>query len=177
MFKKLIFIIPVAIFTLISAPINTYACDSACPEGQETCENPCENDFNNLVTGTIAEPTGDTAEVLTTSENNDAAATPADELPEDTIAAISESNENVNNVENDETTAEKNPVIAKIEQLAEEKLGFTLNSETWPLVLSASALILTVILIIIINLVARSKARKATAKANHQDLANGLLDL
>lgn len=164
MFKKLIFIIPVAIFTLISTPVSTYACDYVCPEGQETCDNPCADDPVNLITGEIAEPTGDTAEILTMAEVEEAPAT----VPgESSVASISE------NIED----AEKNPVIAKIEQLAEEKLGFTLDSETWPLVLSASALILTVILIIIINLVARSKSRKATAKADRQELANGLLDL
>lgn len=172
MFKKLIFIIPVAIFTLISAPTSTYACDYVCPEGQETCENPCSNSFDGPIIGTIAEPTGDTAEILTTDETpDDAPATTVDESQANELATL------VTTGENDETPVEKNPIIAKIEQLAEEKLGFTLNSETWPLVLSASALILTVILIIIINLIARSRARKATAKADRQELANGLLDL
>lgn len=174
MFKKLIFIIPVAIFTLISAPLSAHACDYVCPEGQETCENPCPDSFDGPIIGTIAEPTGDTAEILTTTadEEDTAATTSTDETAEPDPAAVAGRDEDT-----ESTTDEKNPVIAKIEQLAEEKLGFTLNSETWPLVLSASTLILTVILIIIINLVARSKARKATAKADRQDLANGLLDL
>lgn len=172
MFKKLIFIIPVAIFILISAPSITYACDYVCPEGQETCANPCAEESEELITGTIAEPTGDTAEILTVDETPDDAPTATvDESQANELATL------VTTGENDETPVEKNPIIAKIEQLAEEKLGFTLNSETWPLVLSATALITTVILIIIINLVARSKSRKATAKADRQELANGLLDL
>lgn len=175
MFKKLIFIIPVAIFTLISSPSSTYACDYTCPEGQETCANPCNDEPGDLITGAIAEPTGDTAEILTTAETEDTPTTiPTDDSQENNTPLITESTEDT------EVSTEQNPiapVIAKIEQFTEEKLGFTLNSETWPLVLSASALILTVILIIIINLIARHKTRKATAKANHQELANGLLDL
>ena len=175
MFKKLIFIIPVAIFTLISAPAGAYACDFVCPEGQETCENPCPEEFaEQPIVGTVAEPTGDTAEILATTvdEETAPAEVPTDNTAKPNPATIAGPDENI------ETSAdEKNPIIAKIEQLAEEKLGFTLNSETWPLVLSASALIVTVILIIIINLSARSKSRKATAKADRQDLANGLLDL
>lgn len=163
MFKKLIFIIPVAILTLSSAPLSAHACDYICPEGQETCESPC-SDEPSIITGTIAEPTGDTAEILTTSEDAPAA-TPTDE---------SQNNE-VTPAEDAETAApaEKGPFIATIEQFAEEQLNFTLDHETWPLVLSASALTLTVILIIIINLVARRKARKF-AESDRHDLMDGV---
>lgn len=171
MFKKLIFIIPVAVFTLISMPASVHACDYTCPEEQETCANPCDGESTDLITGEIAEPIGDTAEILTTVETGDTA---TDTTQEDNTPVVAE------DAENTETSTEENPlapVVAQIEQFAEEKFGFTLNSETWPLVLSASALILTVILIIIINLIAHHKARKATAKANRQELADGLLDL
>lgn len=171
MFKKLIFTISVGmvgIFTLISMPNSTYA-------------------TGDIITDTIEEPTISSEEALATAEVFDTTTSetvPADETPLPGETAPSDEIESTgevipatdNTTENAEETVmgRFDAVVTSALTFIEEQFGVTIDRETVPLILSAAALILTVLLIIIINLIAHKKSRKIIEKSDRQELAAGL---
>jgi hypothetical protein len=171
MFKKLIFTISVGmvgIFTLISMPNSTYA-------------------TGDIITDTIEEPTISSEEALAIAETFDTTTSetvPADETPLPDEAAPSDEIESTGEVipatdstaENAEETVMNrfDAIVTSALTFIEEQFGVTIDRETVPLILSAAALILTVLLIIIINLIAHKKSRKIIEKSDRQELAAGL---
>lgn len=171
MFKKLIFTISVGmvgIFTLISMPNSTYA-------------------TGDIITDTIEEPTISCEEALAIAETFDTTTSetvPADETPLPDEAAPSDEIESTGEVipatdstaENAEETVMNrfDAIVTSALTFIEEQFGVTIDRETVPLILSAAALILTVLLIIIINLIAHKKSRKIIEKSDRQELAAGL---
>ena len=171
MFKKLIFTISVGmvgIFTLISMPNSTYA-------------------TGDIITVTIEEPTISSEEALAIAETFDTTTSetvPADETPLPDEAAPSDEIESTGEVipatdstaENAEETVMNrfDAIVTSALTFIEEQFGVTIDRETVPLILSAAALILTVLLIIIINLIAHKKSRKIIEKSDRQELAAGL---
>lgn len=154
MFKKLIFIIPLTIVALMSAPVATYALE------------------DEVFTGTIAEPIDTpTGDIPSENDATDPAtpAEPSDTTPtESSDATPDDSSSGAPTPEaepSDEPESTSNPVLDQIAKIVDPEL--------WPLILSACALGLSVILIIIINLVARRKSKKIMNQ-DSQDIRSSL---
>lgn len=179
MFKKLIFIIPLALATLVAAPayadtlngINTEtiaeptAVQTADLPVAETTESPILDTLMKVEPGEIIKVSddhclyeGDIAiECPVECQDENGEFLEGCRRQEDGSFVVETAKDNPESPEGATDEPEtSNSVLATIK----EKLKEIADPETWPLILSAAALILTILLIIIINLIAHRKSRK-----------------
>lgn len=142
MSKKLIFIISLVIATLsLGTPAHVAYAEE-------------------VINGTISEPIDTPVSVVDDNNITPEPTTPI-ENPDDTPAEVAPSvSDNQTSEPINQTTDDNQDenLFLEVKEYIEEAID--LDPETWPLVLSAAALVLTIIFIVIINLVTHRKSRK-----------------
>lgn len=145
MFKKLIFIIPLTLAAGLAAPAHA---------------------LDDIVTTAIDEPTTVSAPVAPlaeTSSANDGPAASADQADSNADDATEPNADNANDAAPTIEISDPENIMSCSGML--DCIEENIDPETWPLILSASALILTILLIIIINLIANRKTKKIREEA------------
>ena len=147
MFKKLIFIIPLAFATLLPLPV--YA-DSLDEVNTEVLDEPTDTQSSDPSIIETPAPLGE-QETTNNSESTTEVTTNDSQV---------NSPEEVASLEGTTT----NPIFSDIKEKIEE----VVDPENWPLILSAAALVLTIILILTINLIAHNKSKKIREEIENQ---------
>lgn len=147
MFKKLIFIIPLALATLLPLPVYADTLDDI---NTEAIDEPTDAQSSDPSIIETPAPLGEQETANNAEQNPEAAAENTQVNSPEEVASLE--------------GATTNPIISNIKEKIEE----VVDPETWPLILSAAALVLTIALILIINIIAHSKSKKIREEIENQ---------